>query len=66
MTKEELIEAFETAKENTGKTWSDIYVSSGISERTVAGWKGMKSLPNMDTVQRALKAVGKKLIIVDI
>ena len=66
MTKEELIEAFETAKESSGKTWNDIYVSSGISERTVAGWKGMKSLPNMDTVQRALKAVGKKLVIVDI
>jgi len=63
MTVDAMIEAIEQGMKETGKTWREVYIASGISRNTVVYWKRGKVGPNLSTLNRVLHTVGLKLSI---
>lgn len=63
MTVDAIIDAIEDGMKESGKTWREVYISSGISRNTVVYWKRGKVGPNLSTLNRVLHTVGLKLSI---
>lgn len=66
MTVQQIIDEIETGREERGMSWNDVYIACGVSWHTVDNWKRGKAGPRFDTVDRVLRAVGKKIEIADI
>ncbi len=66
MTVQEIIEEIQSGMEEKGLTWRDVYIQSGVSRNTMVHWQHGKVGPNITTLQRILKTVGKKIEIVHI
>ena len=66
MTVQEIIDTVEAARKEKGLTWREIFAECQVTRNAMCYWRNGKCGPRVDTLQRLLNAVGKKLEIMDI
>lgn len=60
-----LIEEFKNIRKLKKISVQDISDLTGIPLRTIQNWEYRKCMPSLELFEKALKAIGKKLIVVD-